>query len=881
MTTVPTSSSSHRSMARSASDAAQKHWQRDAATPHRAAAMARGAAPPVPVHAIRRVRLEQLLDDHPDRQVILVRGPVGAGKTVLVAQWVRALTHPCAWLSIDATHDNAPVLFRQMVELVEQHCPDADVVGQSTVGDGIDYTVLWDVLNVATDRLGSGITLVLDDVHRVHDRTARLVLELLVEHPPDGVRVVLISRSKPPLGLERARLRDDLVEITPAALRFQRAEIDTLASTWTGAPPDAGDLERATLGWAAGLRLAQLEASTSDVGSPGMSEPDGVVSAYIREELIDASSPAVCSFLEASCWPPSLSGELCTTLTSVSSGRRPLTRPDIEALPILPIASRPGAFRYPPILTRVLQQEYCRRDPQAAMSARRRAAKACRATGELVTSVELFLQAGCADEAADVCTDLAAGGELSLRSVDELQRGLPEIAPASPRWLPWQIRAALAAGRVEEARRLLDQADRAAASSAMPRRADSPDLVMARALMAERAGDVGTLLACADRLLESAEQTGAGPCSVPRIRGWRIRGLLWSGDVGRARAALGALDQADAGAAPGAAVDAALARGWTAWFEGDISGTAERVASVQREVGDDGAGAGELALLAGSASRERNQLAKAVPLLQEAGALAAASSHAVVAALAASELARCHRAAGASMEALELVVSTRAGHPELPSAVDLHLRSTEVRVRLDQGDLAGAREVVRGAPQSVDTQLLAARVALHQAPAQARELTEAIDARTPRQAVEKLLLCAQLPDAEPAHESAALAEAISAGGPLGLIRIFLDEGPTLSRRLAELALEHTDRTTGRLGALACHELARAPTRQPTGPIEQLTPRELAVLRMLPLRMSNREMAAQLYISVNTLKTHVRAIYRKLDAPHRSAAVRRATVLQLV
>jgi LuxR family maltose regulon positive regulatory protein len=233
------------------------------------------------------------------------------------------------------------------------------------------------------------------------------------------------------------------------------------------------------------------------------------------------------------------------------------------------------------------------------------------------------------------------------------------------------------------------------------------------------------------------------------------------------------------------------------------------------------------------------------------------------------------------MEALELVVSTRAAHPELPSAVDLHLRSTEVRVRLDQGDLAGACEVVRGAPQSVDTQLLAARVALHQAPAQSRELMEAIDARTPRQAVEKLLLCAQVPDAGPGHQSAALAEAIAAGGPLGLIRTFLDEGPTLSRRLAELALEHPDRTTGRLGALACHELARAPTRQPTAPIEQLTPRELAVLRMLPLRMSNREMAAQLYISVNTLKTHVRAIYRKLDAPHRSAAVRRATVLQLV
>jgi len=54
-----------------------------------------------------------------------------------------------------------------------------------------------------------------------------------------------------------------------------------------------------------------------------------------------------------------------------------------------------------------------------------------------------------------------------------------------------------------------------------------------------------------------------------------------------------------------------------------------------------------------------------------------------------------------------------------------------------------------------------------------------------------------------------------------------------------------------------------------------------VLRMLPLRLSNREMAAQLYISINTLKTYVRAIYRKLEVPHRSAAVRRGKALGLV
>ncbi len=869
------------SPARTFSDGPLPQWRPRVATPRRSGAMARGSPPPVPSHAIRRTRLEQLLDDHPDQPVILLRGPPGAGKTVLVSQWVRAHADPCAWLSIDTTHDDDIALLRHLVEAVEQHSPDASAVGRSTVGDRIEYMVLWDSLNTVTHRAGSSITLVLDDVHRLQARSARHVLEMLVEHPPDGVRVVLISRSKPQLGLERARLRGDLVEIAPAALRFDRAEIDTLASTWTGPHPRAADLERMTLGWAAGLRLAQLEASAPDVSSPALPESDGLASAYIREELIDASSSHVRSFLEVSCWLPWLTDALCTTLAGDTSGRRPLTRADIEGLPILPIASHPGAFRYPPILTRVLQQEYRRRDPQAAISARRRAAEACRATGELITAVELFLRAGCTNEAADVCADLAAGDELSLRRVDDLLREFPEITPANPRWLAWSVRAAVATGRLDEARRLLDQADRAAASAATPGHPDSPDLVLARALVAEREGDVGTLLACADRLLEQCDRAGGGPCSVPRARGWRIRALLWSGHSRRAKEELGALDQAAAGSVPGAAADLALAHAWIAWFDGDISGTAENLAAAQREVCGGGAVAGELALLAGSVHRERNQLAKAMPLLQEARALAATSSHHVVAALAATELARCHRVSGADMNALELVVSTRAAHPGLPSAVDVFLRRTEVRLRLGQGDVAGAQDIVNRAPPGVDTQLLAARVALHQAPAEARELLEAIDARTPRHAVEKILLGSQLPNADKGEGSAALTEAICVGSPLGLVRTFLDEGQTMSRRLSDRALECTDPTVGRLAALAAQDLALRPEREQAGPIDQLTPREFAVLRMLPLRMSNREMAGQLYISVNTLKTHVRAIYRKLDVPHRSAAVRRATALQLV
>ena len=839
-------------------------------------------APAVPTVAIRRERLERLLDDHPERRVVLVRGPAGAGKTVLVAQWIRAHDQPCAWLSIDASHSDPDHLSWHLAEALGRLSPDAidRTVALPPTGSGLDQTVLLDLLDAVTHDLGTPIVLAVDDVHRLRDPAARQVLGRLVENPPASVRLVLIARSKPRLGLERARLRGDLVEVPPAALCFDRAEINALAGAWTGRLPAAAELEQTTLGWTAGLRLAQMDADPDDVPFAGPSEPDAVAREYICEELFDADPGDVRPFLEVSCWLPVLTEPLRVAVTEQLEGDRPWSAGELDALPIQPIASRPGTFRYPPILRRVVQQEYRRRDPHAALDACRRAAEACRSAGELVTSIELFLQAGCVDEAAAACGELAARGEASLGSVDELLRRHLATVGEDDRLLPWRIRAAAAVGRVDEGRSWLDRADRAIRATDRPAPTEGPDLVTARAILAERAGDTVVLSRCADDLLATTVSARTAPGSERQVRdahGWRVRALVWSGDVVAARAALRALEQSAAGSTPAAAADIALARAWIAWLDGDVTRTTDVAAAREDGHGDEHAA--ELDLLAGSAHRERSQPAKALTLVQEARTLAVAAGREVVAALAASELARCHRTAGSSMEALELVVSTRVAHPRLPPAVDAHLRTTEVRVRLDQADLAGARAVLHDAPPGADTQLLAARIDLHHASAPA--LLEEVEPRTSRQAVEKLLLLSQRPDSDPADATAALVEAIACAEPLGLVRTFLDEGPTLTRRLQELASGSRDRTVGRLAALASQELALGATPESTDPVDQLTSRELAVLRMLPLRMSNREMAAQLYISVNTLKSHVRAIYRKLDVPHRSAAVSRARALQLV
>ena len=225
------------------------------------------------------------------------------------------------------------------------------------------------------------------------------------------------------------------------------------------------------------------------------------------------------SFLEVSCWLPVLTEPLCAAIAGDTSGPPSLTRPDTEALPIVPVTSRPGEFRHPPILARVLQQEFGRRDPRAALTARRRAAQACRETGHLVTAIELFLRTACSDEAAETCAELAATDESSLRRIDELFRRGPEITPAGSRWLAWRIRAAVAAGRVDEACRLLDQAAVPVSSADVPGEADNRDLLVARAVVAEHVGDVAGLLACADRLSSLVEPTGTSQM-LHRPRPW-------------------------------------------------------------------------------------------------------------------------------------------------------------------------------------------------------------------------------------------------------------------------------------------------------------------------------------------------------------------------
>jgi LuxR family maltose regulon positive regulatory protein len=135
-------------------------------------------------------------------------------------------------------------------------------------------------------------------------------------------------------------------------------------------------------------------------------------------------------------------------------------------------------------------------------------------------------------------------------------------------------------------------------------------------------------------------------------------------------------------------------------------------------------------------------------------------------------------------------------------------------------------------------------------------------------------------DADPA--AADLAAALTAGVPAGYCRLFLDEGEPMAellRHLARAAALDVRTRAERLLAAAQRPPALAAARRASE--EELSEREREVLRLLATELSGPEIARHLFVSVNTLRTHTKHIFSKLDVNTRRSAVRRAAELGLI
>ncbi len=884
---------------------------------------------------VARPRLTDRLDVDPEAlpRLVLVSAPPGFGKTTLLAQWLSTQDRlRVAWLSLDAGDADPARFLGHLLAAVRTQEPDAgtDALALMEADPGRPGEAVLVSLVNDLDALAGPTVLVLDDYHAADEPGVHEVVAFLLDHLPPRVTLALTTRSDPPLPLARLRARGELLEVRASDLRFTPAETDAFLNQVMGLRLDAdatSALAARTEGWAVGLQLAALSAQARG-GQDGA--VDGFVEAftgshrfvldYLVEEVLDHQPEEVRRFLLDTSVLQAMTGPLCDALTGRDDGGEVLRSLERGNLFVVPLDDEQQWYRYHHLVADALRARLLALHPDRVAGLHAAASGWYAGRGLLPDAVTHALAGDDGESAADLF-ELALPG-LRKRRLDRTLRAwalaLPEdvvrrraLAATTVAW------TCLMQGDLEGVERWLTAAEQA------------PDPQPVRV--------PGVAVALAEQVREREAELRGVPATIAVYRASvaQARGDL-AGTVAHARAArdlAGPEDHLARGAADGFL-------GLAAWAAGDLRTAldtfGEAVTSL-RAAGNLTDALGATVVLAsmwwaqGRPAEARRLYERALvtaerpggpvlattgdlhvglaDTLREGGELDAAEEHLRVAhdlGERASFPENRHRwhAARAGLLQARGDLDGAAGLLERAQSLYLPgffpdvrpLAACLARVRIAQGRLADAEEWARDHGVTASTpatyasefaHLTLARLLVAQGrPDEATALVDRVldDARTAGRGgglVEARLVRALAHDAAGRREAALddLADALDDGVPGGHVRLFLDEGRAVHDLLR--AVRRPGAATHAAFLLATTAATPEPPVAPPPGEGVLSDRELDVLRLLATELSGPEIARSLFVSVNTLRTHTKHIFTKLDVNTRQAAVRRAAALGLL
>ena len=852
---------------------------------------------------IHRPRIAGLLDEHMARPVTLVTGPAGTGKTLAVADWTMegSPPGPVAWLSLDRGDASVSRFWVSVLSAVAAAVPAA------LKGVQIPDTPDSSLLHAIAMNAGGALVLVLDDVQELDGGSTIEWLEQVLRWPPEGVRFVLVSRHDPPVALQRLRLEGKVGDVRVADLAFTRAESQELLED-SGISLTASALDRllgTTSGWAAALRLAALTLRVADDPSEAIDRFGGLsflVSEYLWDEVFNLLPPEYSEFLLKT----SVAGRLCAPLAVALTDEprademlRTLAREQLLAHEV----EGTGWYRTHSLLTGVLRARLKASRPELKEELQRKAALWFEENGAWVEALSHAVSSRDWDFAGMIAMRSGAVALLSTdrQPVVELISRIPSAAAAdSPELTISLAMSAFARNDGRALALLAEQAEGRLDSLTEPRRSVATlSLRAIQASQAHRDGDAfGMQHAAADAHRLLSGMTAAQSPGWADHRGFTIalRGVaeLWAGRPDVACDLLTAVVAAHPSQAF-SAFGEVYYRGLLALA---LSGNghltlardnAERALEIARRMGRSRSYESQWAWLAQSVS------------LLYAGALqgaAEARRHCLEAAgsrlnpFVATTLhildARHWLAAGDVGAARRSMALAEADLARRPGMVLPLILLTSLRV--DQALAEGDQERARAALAAYDDAEIAhaghplprpdavsncrARFLLATGrPELVRPTVEHLLGVVGAEAVQAWLSVAAAED-RLRHDSLAIeavAKALDLAESEGAELFILRQ----SRQLATV-LRHHQEVVGTHRSLVAQALATV-----SGPAEPprkraltpLTEREQAVLAYLPTMGSNAEIAAALSVSENTVKQHLKSIYRKLTVNSRREAVR--------
>ncbi|HEV7897525.1 MAG TPA: LuxR C-terminal-related transcriptional regulator [Planosporangium sp.] len=844
--------------------------------------------PALPATHVGRTRLLDRLDLALRSPLTLVAAPAGWGKSVLLSAWIRTdrAAGPVAWVGFDAA--DGLRAWHHIVETLTR-------AGVHVQADGT-------ARGRPADRDGPPAVLILDDFHLVTDRAVLANVERLLQQGGPNLRVVMLTRSEPGLPLYRWRLTGQLAELRTAQLSFTPEEATELLRRHELDVPRATvrKLLGVTEGWAAGLTLAARAMSWH-------SEPDRVVDElgvgdrdfldYLDREVLhrltdDLREMLLCtSVLEYVC------PGLVEALTERPDGARVLGELEQANAFVVYCGGAHGWYRYRRLLRRAMYAELGRSAPERIPALHTAASLWYTRNGLPAEALRHALAAG----------DWDGATLLLVRHWRELLTGYGQASPVTstpvpPETVATDARLALAfavahhdAGDVDGMRAFLRRAE----ESPHVDEAVAPILNAARLAEARTSWDADRTLTAAARLLGSVR--GAPAAVLDEVRAMALTatadasfalGQLESAEValrealplarrsGSCRGYVAALRQQ-------ALVDLARGRLGSAVHACQlVLGAVSRAGFTQvTEVS-------WARVILGGVCLARGRLDEAAYHIDQ-GMAGMRQPEPGVWTNAAIVQARLHQLRGDPARGLDALaaVGIDVGIDGLPPVFGTSLALMEAELRLSLGDVRGAGRLVAAAAKSGVfagwTAVVTARLHLANGEASAAAAAVGPCATTPEASLRTAEACLLHAHALRGLGNRVASErfverSLQLANDEGLREPFLVNAALIRDMLvAHLAAgtSYANVITDLTGA-AIDDHPTAAAVRPIG-VEPLTERELIVLRHLRSMMSTTEIASMLCVSTNTVKTHVKNVYRKLGVGRRRDAIRRAQEVGLI
>lgn len=884
--------------------------------------------PAIRASLIERPRLTDLLQKHATYRLLLITSPAGSGKTTLLSDWLGKLSWPVAWVSLDEGDNNLARFWSYVLAALQKLYPAlaAHVLTllPTLRAEAMEPFLVPLVNALAT--LPGDVLLVLDDYHVLHSQPVHESMAFLLEHAPDRLHLAIASRSLPSLPLARLRAQGHLAELNFADLRFTRQEAEALLQVLTErllTPEELARLLESAEGWVTGLYLAAL---TLPSGHPESSYPSvlrgdhSYIFDYLASEVLAHQPARVRDFLLRTSVLERLHGALCEAVTLQDRGQDTLRQLERENLFLSPLDESHAWFRYHQLFADFLRAQLVQIYPGQAELLHRRAAEWFAQNNLPAEAIAHALQAG---DSTLVAGLIEAQGRTMLMchevtTLGTWLRALPEeMVLSRPRLCLFASWVLLHTSHNEPIERYLCAAERCLEKDSVvvnEQRALQGEIAAIRARVAIYQDRIAqsvslsrqalSLLAESDRYLRGEVALSLGTTSMvldemsAAEEAFR-EAIDLSWECGNLRAALLALRSL-----ANLYVDQGRLHQAHRLYRNGL----ERVLREGQEnlppVGFLYVGLGELFYEWNDLESTDHYLREGIAFGQRGGDVKIWLLGYVWQIHVAQARGEYERAWSLFAEAEHLVrqASFARGQEVL----------TEVRLRLSsmQGDFAPLLRWAQtcsldpeGEPNGLNeyeyyllTQALIARNEPDSALRILRHLLERAW-KTERHGYEITILlslaCAYELQGESESALEALDKALILAEPQGYIRTFINEGAPIVVLLKKMRQSYRQGAlSARSGISGYFDRLFKSFRHTDGTeqdspdatvtlTERLSKRELEVLHLLAAGHSNQEIAEMLIIGLNTVKTHLKNIYGKLEARNRTQAIARARSLQLL